>query len=968
MKAAEAPSWWDFKVIETPHFRIVFNAEQQELGRYYAARAEETIQKVGLFFSQWPEKVTVVITDRTDLPNGYATVVPYPLIVLYPVLPLSNDSLSGYRDWGFELLGHELTHVMSFVPTRNFLKALRYVLGSVVAPNLLMPLWWKEGIAVAVESMDGGGRLNSDYQESVLRAIALEGAWKDLEIADINEVDELWPEGLKPYLFGSVIWSEMVAKGGAKVIDKVPQAQGGRMPFFINSPVVNQVGEDYAGLYQAKLVSLTEKIRQDTEKLKMVTPSEYTFLSQKFKATTGPAISIDGVYLAFSARDQVGNRNLQIWKKDPKRGFVQQGQIENEKIDSENQIKDAPPSGSIYRMQWYHNSRNLLYDKVDGINEYENYSDLYIYNPETKKGKQLTHGLRAREATVAPDDQQIAFVGLGNAKTYLATLNPETLKVEKLIEGEFFERFSGPVYWDQDQLIYSRRNAQGKDSVEIMDLKTKTFRVILADFADASGFVRSSGGLLFSSAASGLRNIYASADLETAMPLTHLLTGSYTFARDTQTQDLYTTLMTARGPQIVKISKEEQERLPQTLPVATRVSSYELKLESEPVEPKKSDEEAELAFVEKADYVAEDYSPWSYLWPRYWVPFVGGTSASEGVAVQVLIAGNDPLQRHQYTLSYLHDTGINSNDYSFSYANSSYRVPWKISAYQSTQALAATADPERLVQTYSSVGFLPSLYSLSSNLGMEIGYRYGNQSVVGVSTTSINVDEGIQRGPYTLFTYVDYSRTAAQISPESGWGTYLGAVTFERGENLLGYDLYYGGWNYYFSKWLPARHAISWKVNGFYIPNDDVNAYNGVATDSLQLNADGMTARHVLRGYANNQFHGTQMLSTNIEYRFPLFKIKKGYGTKPFYMDRLHAAVFYDAVQLKGIGYSEENLRSQRLQLTTTVASAGAEIKLDTTVGYVFPLTFILGYYVPLNTEFRKDPSVGFALGLGKIF
>ncbi len=282
-RGQEAPSQWDFKVIETPHFRIIYNAKQQELGDYYAREVENVFAKVAAYFTEWPSKVALVLTDRTDLPNGYATVVPYPLIVLYPVVPMANDSLSGFRNWGFELLGHELTHIMSFVPTRDFVTPLRYVFGSIVAPNLLMPLWWKEGVAVALESVDGGGRLNSDYQESLLRAFVLEDRLSEISIADVNEVGAEWPEGLKPYLFGSLIWKELVERKGGKVFDNLVLAQSGRIPYLINDPVKEEVGLNYEGVYREALAKIVEKVKADTATLSAVAPSKYEEVAKRRK-------------------------------------------------------------------------------------------------------------------------------------------------------------------------------------------------------------------------------------------------------------------------------------------------------------------------------------------------------------------------------------------------------------------------------------------------------------------------------------------------------------------------------------------------------------------------------------------------------------------------------------------------------------------------------------------------------------
>ena len=79
----------DWKVLNLPHFRLIYDAKHQELAKIYAKHLESNYPVLHHYFEQMPESTTVVLNDRTDLTNGYATPIPYPHIVLFPVLPLS---------------------------------------------------------------------------------------------------------------------------------------------------------------------------------------------------------------------------------------------------------------------------------------------------------------------------------------------------------------------------------------------------------------------------------------------------------------------------------------------------------------------------------------------------------------------------------------------------------------------------------------------------------------------------------------------------------------------------------------------------------------------------------------------------------------------------------------------------------------------------------------------------------------
>jgi hypothetical protein len=96
--ALEIPTHWKYKTISTPHFEIIYNAEQQELGELYAKKIEEVHALLVPIFKASPQKTLIIINDKTDATNGYATRIPYPHIMAYPVLPGPQESLSESED------------------------------------------------------------------------------------------------------------------------------------------------------------------------------------------------------------------------------------------------------------------------------------------------------------------------------------------------------------------------------------------------------------------------------------------------------------------------------------------------------------------------------------------------------------------------------------------------------------------------------------------------------------------------------------------------------------------------------------------------------------------------------------------------------------------------------------------------------------------------------------------------------
>lgn len=91
-----------------------------------------------------------------------------------------------------------------------------------------------------------------------------------------------------------------------------------------------------------------------------------------------------------------------------------------------------------------------------------------------------------------------------------------------------------------------------------------------------------------------------------------------------------------------------------------------------------------------------------------------------------------------------------------------------------------------------------------------------------------------------------------------------------------------------------------------------------------------------LRGYPSGEFRGQYVALAGLEYRFPIKNIERGGGQTPFFLRRLHGAVFGEA----GNAWDEGAFHGSDLK-----RAVGAELRLDMDVAYgLLPVTFRIGF------------------------
>lgn len=947
--AQEVPHDWEFVTLKTAHFDVIVNAKQQDLGILYAEKLEEAYAFLAPLFTDKPKRTIVIINDKTDITNGYATPIPYPHIMIYPVLPGPSDSLGETGDWALELLAHEYTHVLTFEPATGFMKPLRYIFGTIASTNLLLPRWWKEGVAVHIETqISKGGRLRSLYQDAMIRSFVKEGRLTEFSIDQANEALPSWPKGHRPYLFGSLIWSEMTAQRGDQIVDTLHQHHGGRFPYFIEKPARDHLGQTYVSQYRSMLLETQTRAEKQIQKLEEKPFSPLNYLNLKTQYLNHPAISPDGRYMAVISVDETEKREIKLLARKAQESFLDSPILE--KIESQKEQEnlpkpqDGPPSGGIQRVSWFHKTNRLVYDKVDAINPIERYADLHIYDLKTQKSEQLSTGLRGREPSVSPDDQEIIFVKLEGGKTSLAAFDLNSKSHKILWTAPMQSRISYPTYLEKNKILFSLRHPSAEEHLWIYDKETQQVQKILENYKTARFALLTPHGLFFTSSQNGVHNLYlADKNFKTARPVSHVVTAVFAATWDPVLDDIYLTSMTDQGPQVARLMATDWKKT--TGPLPTISGLYEDRY------PPKENPEIKQ---EKKNVIQsqEDYFSGSNLLPSYWIPYIYTSSTDGSVGLQASTSGFDPLKKHNYSVTGFYETGLKRASGLGSYQNNQLRWPLLFHASETNSYYYKF---ENLLTTKNySASIWPDIWNLSRYALLEVGAKN--------SESSYDPLKVYRQGAYARLLYSNLSRAGVQISPESGQSAYLGATKFYYSSDNLAHNVFVFGGNYYHSKWLPSRHVVMFRANGFILDNDSVPSVFGASTGAYMPAQDSPLPTYVMRGYSTGQFFGRRLFNLNTEYRFPMRRIDRGWGTDPYFLHQMHGAVVIDGVSVDGFAYNIKNQMFDRIRSDRSFWSGGFETRLETSLGYVLPINLILGYYVTNSADYGQKTAVGLSL------
>ena len=918
-----------WETIDTPHFEVHYHQGMYLYAQKVARAAELSHRRLVPLLDHEPDvRTQIVVEDDTDFANGNATPVLYPLIHAYAAPPDSRSTLADFDDNVYELISHEYTHILHLDTVLGLPQATNSIFGKLWITNGEQPIWFIEGIATFAESeVSGAGRVRSSEEDMVVRAEVLEGTFPSID--KLSNVPLQWPRGFGQYTVGSRFLEWIRDQYGLGALRDLSHDFAGRaIPFGLNFSSGRVLGETYLDLYKEFGAAETERAAQMRSDVRAAGESRIETLTRLGEWIRTPRWSPDGktIYYASSGPDRLPEiralapgpccDSIAAMREEVRPGDHPIVVLYSDGAGDDN-LSVAPGGRIVYARKQY-------------FQEFETLQDLYSVGPDGSGEERLTRGLRARGPDVAKGGSLVFLWRRPGGNTAIAELAPGSSAPRVLFEDPSGEPVDSPRWSPDGSRVAFLHHRDGAWDVRIVSRDGQTLTDVTHDRALDRDPAWTPDGkwLLFSSDRTGIYNLYAwRADSGELRQVTNVVFGAFEPQPSPDGAQLALVTYSARGYDVGRMPLDESSW--------RTVSAPPIAEERPPPTPLPADEL----------YPARPYSAWPTLRPHFWLPYAN--SDALGTTLGVVTGGYDAVDRHEYAATAWWSTIGKMPGWDIYYLSHAFYADLSVEftrdlgtasgagakgGYYYERAAGATFTatvPFSQVERSHALSLAYQLYGLSA---------YSNP--YGVTT-----DSGRLAAATLSYAYTDAFRFVRSISAEQGQRF---SLALRLSDPALGSS--YSFWQLttslsrffglpWTSSGVPLHHALALRAS-FGISRGDLSNRHEYFLGGFQqgnaitsvLNPTNAPVQ-ILRGFVGDAFGGEAFALGTAEYRFPIWDVETGAWTLPFYLRRLHAAVYSDV----GDAFTPAR-RDFKLH-----ASAGAELRAEVVLGWILPTDLRFG-------------------------
>jgi len=641
------PSGTEWKSINAGNYEIIFPQELTPLGQRVANLMVHYENYNYISIKADASLIPIVLINNITDPNGF--VAPAPFYSHWFTTPSSFSSI----EWFQSLAIHEGRHMVQMNklkqgPGKQTWRVLLGDTGSALFQMFYIPPWFMEGDAINMETaLTWGGRGRLPWFSLWHRTLELSDTRYSYYRSYLGSYDDLYPYSdfyrlgylLSTYIrthYGKDVWDRVLSNTGKYFLfhnfDRSLQIETGKTITELYRDAMNQ----YSGIWAMQLAGL-----DITEVNKISSEREGKWDSFYYPHF----LDNDTIAAIHFTRD----REIRLVKINS-RGET--GEIIRLPFETVTPALMAEKSISIAqgKILW----RELQPDARWG---YRNYSNLKIYNIESKKSKRLTSKGKYISSALSPDGTAAAAVEYTpDMKYYINIIRTDNGKILKRTDVTDTGYIYDPAFSDNgERIAFSSLSIKG-NRLLLFDIESESFKTIIDyrkdDQMKAPVFYRDY--IIYSSHYSGIDNIYAvNINSGKKFQITSRPYGAYYPSVSPDGETLYFNDYSINGYSAVSIKLDPSSWIP--------IEKLERKIIND-IQPIVNQELSGIApdedDITEVEYEVKDYYPqFNFVNVYGWLPSFDSTSNEFYFSVY----SRDVLHTTDISVSYIRNFNENTN-------------------------------------------------------------------------------------------------------------------------------------------------------------------------------------------------------------------------------------------------------------------------------------------------------------------
>lgn len=926
-------SW---KTLHTPHFHIHYHDGEDALAKETAVIAERVHERLTKFMDWVPHKPTeVILTDRMDFSNGWATPLPRNTMNLIVSPPDDVSVLEDYSDWLELLITHEYTHILHLDKATGFASTLRKIFGRqfllfpAFFPNAYQPSWILEGLATYTETdlRNGIGRGQSNSFRALMR-MEVEGGVKP--ITQVNQPMITWPAGTSRYLYGVYFMNFIRDEyGEEKLQEWIHNYSDNALPFFINRNASQTFGKSLGKLWLDFTKYLNDEFKPELEHIRKQGLVDGTNISNAGYYTGNPRSLANGdIY--YVQNDFLSHSKLmKLSKGESKPRFI--ANVESDRFD-------------------LHPTAGIIMARVDIINNASYFSDLRHIDIRTGSQTQLTKNKRYIFATWSPKGDRIVAVHNNLSEKALHLLDANGKLLETLWTGDNKVVISQPDWSpDGNKIVASVWRPGSHWNLETFSMADKTWKKITntKNIETQPQYTKDGSAIIFCADYDGVYNV-RKLELNSGKvsQLSNVLGGVFSAAQLGDGDGIVYMGVSPKGYDVFKLDE--------TKPVTP--TAYNRKGLPAHVAERLAQTSTEPTPYNADSAEVSDYNGLSRIVPTSWFPLF--SFSDDQAEAGVFTWGTDPLNRHIYEFTHVYDYKLHYSYGAFDYIYDRWNPSLKLSVARDPEFFLNTDDEltrTRISETISAELIYPILKrnrQLSLHAGVLRDIEKDKWLDVGVSSEP-EKNSKLYGAAVTYNSVKFYPRS---ISQSEGQRLRIVAEDYDSFKSDYTGKVYIADWRAYFDLGKktvlatrlaggrgtdnPKPFRLGGYKDGYYLPSPAGSVFTRSSNIFNQRD-------YALRGYKEGkaELSGDTMGLFELEVRFPIMKVERGTMFSvlvfPTGIHQIYGRVFYNV----GDAWDDKTESAEMNHGT------GFEVNTEIILGYMFLLDLRAGVAYGLDSD-----------------